>query len=451
MKIIVVGAGKVGEVLCKDLASEGYDVVLIEIDKEKLEHIIHMADITGIVGNGAAHDIQIDAGVNEADIFIAVTEHDEINIIASIIAKKLGAKHTIARVRSPEYSTNMAFAQKELGISVMINPERESAKAITDILKFPSSFSVETFLQGKVNIVEFEVEDGSPLINKALMDIDITDEKILICVVQRNGEIYIPDGNFIIQKGDRIHVTGTVKAVNEFILKCNYSTKRIRFVLIIGGGDMAYYLGKELTSKGIRFKIIEIDEERANFLSESFPNAVIIHGNGTDQQLLIEQRIENYDAVVAGTPIDEENIIVSLFADSMGVYKNITKISRNMIKPIAEKLELDTIITPKKIIADNIIRYVRSVLNIMGSKVVNLHRLVNEEIEAVQFHISEDSKAIEIPLKDLKTKPGILFACIKRGDEIIYPGGNDFILKGDHVLVVTKRKYMDEFDNVLEP
>lgn len=450
MKIVIVGAGKVGEVLCRDLATEGYDIVLIEIDRQKLEHLIDIADITGVVGNGAAIDSQIEAGVNEADIFIAVTEHDEINIIASIIAKKLGAKHTIARVRSPEYSTNMTFAQKELGITVMINPERESAKAIVDILKFPSSFGVETFMQGKVNIVEFEVHKDNPLIDKALMDVSITDEKILVCVVRRDGNSYIPDGNFVIKEGDKIQVTGTVRAINEFILKCNYSTKPIRLVLIVGGGDMAYYLARELNNRGIRFKIIEINEARAEFLSESFPNALIIHGDGTNQELLIEQRIENYDAVIACTPIDEENIIVSLFSSSMGVTKNITKISRNILKPIAEKLELDTVITPKKIIADEIIRYIRSVFNTMGNKVVNLHRLANDEMEAIQFLISEDSKAIGIPLKDLKVKPETLFACIKRGDKIIYPGGEDFILIGDQVLVVTKEKYIDEFDNVLE-
>jgi trk system potassium uptake protein TrkA len=450
MKIVIVGAGKVGEVLCRDLSSEGYDIVLIEINRERLSYIIDIADITGVVGNGAAHDTQIEAGVDSADVFIAVSEHDEINIIASIIAKKLGAKHTIARVRSPEYSTNMTFAQRELGISVMINPEKESAKAITDVLKFPSSFIVETFMQNKVHIVGFDVIEGNPIIDKSLMEINITDEKILICVVERNGEIHIPDGRFVIRLGDKIHVTGTVKAINEFILKCNYSTKRMRNIMIIGGGDMAYYLGKELSSKGIRFKIIEINEERADFLSQSFPNAIIIHGDGTRQELLMEQRIESYDAVVAGTPIDEENIILSLFSASAGVSKNITKISRNLLKPIADKLELDTVITPKKIIADSIIRYVRSVDNIMGSRVVNLHRLVDEEVEAIQFLISEESKAIGIPLKDLKTKPSILFACIKRGDSIIYPGGNDFILKGDQVLVVTKEKYMDEFDKVLE-
>lgn len=448
MKIIIVGAGKVGEVLCRDLASEGYDIVLIEIDRDRLEDIINIADITGVVGNGASYDIQIEAGVEDADVFIAVTEHDEINIISSIIATKLGAKHTIARVRSPEYSTNIGFAQKDLGITQMINPEKESANSIINVLRFPSAFSVDTFMNGKVNIIEFEVQEDSPIKDKALKDIDITDEKILICVVERNGEVYIPNGDFVILSGDRIYVTGTVQAINEFIYKSAYSTKPIRTVLIIGGGEITYYLTEQLRDKKIRVKIIEIDEKRAEELSESFPDTIIIHGDGTDQELLLEQRIEHYDAVVACTPIDEENIIVSLFAASVGVNKNILKVSRTLLKPVAEKLELDTMIVPKKIIADNIIKYVRSITNTKGSKVENLHRLVGGEIEAIQFSITEDSQALEVPLKDLKTIPSLLIACIRRGDQIIYPGGNDYVMKGDHVLVVTKEKYINEFDDI---
>lgn len=448
MNIIIVGAGKVGEVLCRDLALEGYDITLIEIDRERLENVIDVADITGLVGNGASYDTQVEAGVEDADIFIAVTEHDEINIIASIIAKKLGAGHTIARVRSPEYSTNLTFAQKELGISMMINPEKESAKTIMDVLKFPSSYSVDTFMNGKVNIIEFEIGENNPLKNKALKDINITEEKILIVVVQRDGEVYIPDGNFVIQTGDRIFVTGTVQAINEFVLNCSYSTKPIRTVLIIGGGEIGYYLTEELRNKKIRVKIIELDEERAEELSEAFPDTIVINGDGTDQELLLEQRIDFYDAVVACTAIDEENIIASLFAASVGVEKNIVKVSRTLLKPVTDKLELDTMIVPKRIIADTIIKYVRSITNPRGSKVENLHRLVNGEVEAIQFSITEDSQALGIPLKDLRTIPNVLLACIRRGDKIIYPGGNDFVMKGDHVLVVTKEKYINEFDDI---
>lgn len=449
MKIVIVGAGKVGEVLCKDLSSEGYDIVLIETNRKRLENIIEVADITGLVGNGASYDIQIEAGVKDCDIFIAVSEHDEINIIASIIAKKLGAKHTIARVRSPEYSDNVNFAQKELGITLMVNPEKESAKAIMDILKFPSTHSVETFMNGKVNIVEFTVLENSPINNMALKDINITKEKILIVSVYREGTVFIPNGNFVFQAGDKINVTGTVRAINEFIINCNYSTKPIKSVLIVGGGELAYYLTEELLNKRIRVKLIEINDERASYLSEAFPNAIIIKDDGTDHEALLEQRIESYDAVISTTTIDEENIMLSMFAESLGVKKNIVKISRDILKPIAEKIGVDTIITPKKVVADNIIKYVRSILNTKGSRVENLHRLIGGQIEAIQFQITEESEALEIPLKDLKTKPGVIVACIRRGEKIIFPGGEDFVIKGDRVLVVTSNKYFDEFEDVM--
>lgn len=449
MKIVIVGAGKVGEVLCKDLSSEGYDIVLIEKNRDKLESVIDIADITGVVGNGASHDIQIQAGVEDCDIFIAVSQHDEINIIASIMAKKLGAKSTLARVRSPEYSDNVNFAQKELGISLMINPEKESAKAIMDILKFTSANNVETFMQGKVNIVEFTIEENNPINNMALKDIRITKEKILTCSVFRDGEIYIPNGDFVFRTGDKINVTGTVKAINEFIINVNYNTKPVKSVMIIGGGELSYYLTEDLLNKKFRVKVIEVDEERANYLAESFPNAIIIHADGTDHNTLLEQRIESYDAVISSTNIDEENMMISIFSQGLGIQKNIAKISRDLLKPIAEKIGIDSAITPKKIVADSIIKYVRSRLATKGSRVEILHRLIDGKVEAIQFHITEESKALEVPLKDLDTKPGVLIACIRRGDNIIFPGGDDFVIKGDRVLVVTTRKYFDEFEDVL--
>lgn len=449
MKIVIVGAGKVGEVLCRDLSLEGYDIVLIEQNRKRLDDIINIADVTGVAGNGASYNIQVEAGVDSADIFIAVSEKDELNIIASIMAKKIGAKHTIARVRSPEYSQNVEFAQKELGITFMINPERESAKSIIDILKFPSAISVDTFMQNKVNIVEFLVTATSPIAGIALKDIKLTKENVLICAVERNGEVFIPDGNFIIREEDKIQVTGTVKALNEFTLKCAYSTKPIKSVLIVGGGEIGYYLASDLLNKKIRVKIIEIDEKRAEYLSEELPGAIVIHGDGTDHEILLEQRIEAYDAVVSCTPIDEENIMLSMFSSSIGISKNIVKISRNLLNPIAVKLGLDSIISPKKIIADTIIRYVRSILNTKGSRVENLHRLINNQIEAIQFSIKEDSEALGISLKNLKIKPDVLFACIRREDKIIYPNGDDFFLKGDNVLVITKLKFFNELEDVL--
>lgn len=449
MKIVIVGAGKVGEVLCKDLSLEGYDIILIEQNKEKLEAIIDTTDVTGFVGNGASIDVQMEAGVDTADIFIAVSEKDEINIIASIIAKKLGAKDTVARVRSPEYNQNVEFAQKELGISFMINPEKQSAKTIMDSIKFPGAISVDSFMHGKVNILEFSVKEESPIENKALKDIKMTKGHILICAVDRDGEAFIPDGNFVLEKGDRIQVTGDMAALKEFILKCNYPNKLIKSLLIIGGGELAYYLALESIRRKLKVKIIEIDEKRAEYLAEALPEALIIHGDGTDHDTLFEQRFENYDAIVSSTPIDEENIMLSMYAESMTDAKNIVKISRDRLTPLAKNLGINTIITPKAIIADNITRYVRSKAKISSSKVENLHRLLNKEVEAIQFSIGESNQALGIAFKDLKVKPGVLFACIQRNGEIIFPTGNDFFIAGDNVVVVSKLKFLNEFEDVL--
>lgn len=449
MKIVIVGAGKVGEALCRDLASEGNDIILIEIDPVRLNKVIEIADITGLVGNGASYDVLMEAGADTSDVFIAVTESDELNIISSIMAKKIGAQEVISRVRNPEYSQNMEFVKKDLGISLMINPEAESARDIINVLRYPCAYNVDSFMGNKVSLVEFEVEEDSQLNGMTLKDYNMTVQKTLICIVKRGDEVHIPDGNFVLKAKDRIHVTGTVQAINEFILNCKYSNGVIRSALIIGGNRIAYYLIEKLLEKKVRVKLIEIDRERAEYFSHAFPHAVVINADGTDQDLLTEEGIENYDAVLSLTGIDEENIIVSMFADSVGVGKNITKINRNILNPIIEKLDLDTIITPKKIIADIIIKFVRSKINSKGSKVENLHRLVGNQVEAIHFSIKDDSKAIGIPLKDLKTLPELLLACIKRGNEIIYPGGHDYIVKGDQVLVVTKNRYLDEFDDIL--
>ncbi len=449
MKIVIVGAGKVGEVLCKDLSIEGYDIILIEQNKDKLEAIIDSTDVTGFVGNGASIDVQMEAGVDTADIFIAVSEKDEINIIASIIAKKLGAKDTVARVRSPEYNQNVEFAQKELGISFMINPEKESAKTIMDSIKFPAAISVDSFMHGRVNILEFSVKEGSPIENKALKDIKMTKGHVLICAVDRNGHAFIPDGNFVLEKGDRILVTGDMAALKEFILKCSYPNKLIKSVLIIGGGELAYYLALESIRRKLKVKIIEIDEKRAEYLAETLPEALIIHGDGTDHDTLFEQRFENYDAIVSSTPIDEENIMLSMYAESMTDCKNIVKISRDRLTPLAKNLGINTIITPKAIIADSITRYVRSKTKISGSKVENLHRLLNKEVEAIQFSIGESNQALGVPFKDLKVKPGVLFACIQRKGQIIFPNGNDYFIAGDNVVIVSKQKFLNEFEDVL--
>ncbi|MFR1323840.1 MAG: Trk system potassium transporter TrkA, partial [Ezakiella massiliensis] len=358
--------------------------------------------------------IQIEAGVENCEMFMAITDSDELNIIACIIAKKLGAKDTIARVRNPVYSQNMDFVKGNLGIKFMINPEKETAYDIMNTLKYPCAFSVENFLSNKVNMVELVVEKDSPLDGLVLKNYNITKDKVLICAVERAGEVYIPDGNFMLMEGDRFYITGTSKALKQFIGNCKYIDGLIKSVLIVGGSRIAFYLIELLLEKNISVKLIEKDPEMAEFFSETYPQIVVINADGTDQQVLLEERIENYDAVVSLTGIDEENIIISMFAISQNVSKNITKINRNIMKVIVDKLGLDTIVSPKKIIADKIIRFVRSQIDSSGSRVENFNRILDNEVEVIHFSITEKSRALNIPLKDLHTIPGILIACIKK-------------------------------------
>lgn len=449
MNIIIVGAGKVGENLCRDLSTEGNDIVLIEIEQSKLEKIMESADITGVVGNGASYEALTEANIKNCDVFIAVTDSDELNIIACIMARKLGVEHTIARVRNPEYSQNLEFVKNELGISLMINPEAETAKTIVNSLKFPCAYSVETFMNDDLDIVELLVEKEGKLDGLMLKDFSLTSRKILVCIVQRGNEIFVPGGYFTLKANDRIYITGSVDAINEFIKNCKYKNQKVQSVFIVGAGRITYYLVQSLLKKNMYVKLVEIDKEKALELSDTFPEIVVVNGDGTDHDFLQDQLITNYDALVSLTGIDEENILLSMYAQNEGLKKTVTKINRNTLKPIVEKLELDTVVTPKMIISDIIVRFVRSHVEVSGSKIENLHRLLNNEVEAMEFCISSDSKAIGIPLKDLNLIADTLIICIKRQNKIIYPGGNDSIQKGDEVLLVTKTKYMDEFEDII--
>lgn len=449
MNIVIVGAGKVGETLCRDLSDEGSNIFLIEIDENRIDDMMEIADITGIVGSGANYDILKEAQVEYADIFIAVTDSDELNIIACIMAKKIGAKDTIARVRSPEYAQNMEFVRRDLGISMMINPELESSKKILDTLKFPSANSVDTFMDGEVNIAEFEVLPESPLIGKALKELDNTRDKILVVTVDRDGEVTIPNGDFIFQECDRIYVTGDYVSIHDFIVQNDYHTGNIKSALIIGGSQMSYYLVERLLKKRIHTKLIEINEKRARWFSDEFPKLVVIRDDGTDHDVLQEQRMDTYDAVIACTGIDEENIILSMYAKSQGVEKNVTKVSRDVLYPIAEQMNIDNLITPKKVIADVIVKFVRSQIADSGSQLVNLHRLLDGEVEAIHFKLDKDSNIFNKRLLDIKLKENTLIACIRRDGKIIYPGGNDHLEKDDDILVITKIAKVEEFDDIL--
>ena len=447
MKIVIVGAGVVGEALCIELSQINNDVILIERSEEILNKIIEKSDITGLVGNGASYENLLEAGADTADMFIAVTEADELNIISCIMAKK----YTIARVRNPEYSTNMRFVREELGISLMMNPEAEASKSIMNILKFPNATGVDSFFSNRANIMELVISKGSQLVGSKLKDLEINSrDKVIICIVERGEEVIIPTGDFILEENDTIYVTGTNDAVTNFYDKMGYKNKDINSVMIIGGGTVAHYLTERLLKRKKQVKIIERNKEKVENLSNSYPNAVVIKGDETDQEFLLNEGIGNYDAVIALTDKDEENTVISMFAKSVNSGKIITKMNRTLLLPLFEKHEFSTAIVPKKLISDIIIRIVRSKLNAKGSMMSTLYRFCDNRVEAIVFEIKESSKSIGIPLKNLEMFPNILLAGILRGEEVIYPGGNDMIEVNDKVMVVTTRKGVEDFDDILK-
>lgn len=450
MKIIVVGAGKVGEVLCKDLSAEGNDIVLIEKDEKILDKIISDFDVMGVLGNGATLEILREAGVKGADVFIAVTESDEINIISSIMAKKLGAKYTIARVREPGYSTDLDFMSSSLGIDLILNPDVQAATFIARNIFFPNALNVESFSNNRINLIEMSIDEDSLLCDKKIYELSkFSSAKIIICTIQRDDEIYIPNGNFILKENDKIYITGTPDEIKRFYRDLKQQAFKINSVFIVGGGRIAYFLTEMLLKKKLDIKIVELDEKKAEFLSEHYENITVINGNGVDINLLEEERFKDYDAFVSLTGIDEENILLSMYASKMGIRKTITKVSTIDIFNFLKLDDLQSIVNPKQIISNFIVKFVRAHMNQRGNNIITLYRILNNEVEAVEFKMVKDSKLLNIPLRDLKIKENNIISSIIRGNEIIFPTGNDIIRYGDHVILITKNKYIDDIDDIL--
>lgn len=450
MKIVIVGGGKVGEFLCTALSTEGNDVVLIEANSRILDRITNKTDIIGIAGNGANYDVQIEAAVSECDIFIAVTEKDEINMISSIIAKKLGAKNTILRVRNQEYSSHMDFVQKSLGLTMMINPELEAAKHMANLIKFPSALSVESFVNGRVSMVEMEIGEDSSLIDISLIDFKNQYKNIMVMIVLRGETAFIPSGDAILKQGDRIYVTGAQKHLNKFYKAVGTYKEKIKSVLIIGGGRITYYLLTLLAPLNLDIKVIEQNEDKAFELSSHFPDVVVINGDGTDQSFLDEERMEMYDSVISLTGVDEENVINSMYAAKKDMKKIITKINRISLMKILGSVGLQSIVTPKRIIANSIIRFVRSLENSQGSNVEALYRLADDQVEVLQFRVKENSRIINIPLHELNTKNNLLIAYIIRKKKVIFASGEDVIKANDHVIVVSTHRNFNDIDDIWE-
>ncbi|MBR6007385.1 MAG: Trk system potassium transporter TrkA [Clostridia bacterium] len=454
MNIVIVGAGKVGKQIGIKLTSEGHDVVLIDNDPEVLSRSSNEMDAICIEGNGADYRVQREAGVAGADVLIAATAHDEVNMLCCLIAHKLGAKRTIARVRDPEYTAQLDFLKEELGLSMAINPDLASSEEIERHLRIPSALNVELFARGRVELVELRLNAESPLVGLQISEINRKFQiKILVCAVQRQDHVYIPKGNFVLAAGDKLHITAAPEEMSRF-LRMAYPEKRkkVKTVMISGGSRIAYYLSRSLEKAGIQVKIIESNPQRATFLSEELPHALVILGDSTDHELLAEEGVENVDAFIAVTGMDENNIISGLFAKWKGARSVIAKVNNeNLIGALPDN-SLDGIISPKQLTANKILTFVRAMsCSPEESNVETVHELVGGRIEALEFLAKGSHPMYGVPLKELSRylHKDLLIACIVRHGKTIIPDGNDVILAGDRVIIVTMHKMFNDLADIL--
>ena len=435
MKIIVVGGGKVGTALCRSLVAEKHDVILIEQDEAVLNQITKRYDIIGISGNGANFKILEQADVSHCDIFISMTEQDEVNMVSAVLAKRMGAKETIVRVRNPEYS-NPYFKEKNiLSFSLVVNPELLTARYIANNIDFPNALSVEHFANGRVALMEFKLKEDSNLCQMNISQFRKKFGNIIVCAIERKGHLEIPDGDFTLEAGDKIYVTGNRLDIVQFH---NMVRPRVvKSLMIIGAGKIAYYLLNILKNSKIELKIIESNRERANFFSQEFPDLYVVHGDGTAKDILLEERANNFDAIATLTGVDEENIITSMFLNNLGVQKNITKINRTSLLEIIDNQDFASIVTPKGIAVDTVMHFIRGRYNAQFSNLEALHHVANGQIETLQFQIKEENKMTGIPLSQLHLKKDVLIAAIIRQGKAIFPTGDDDLQVGDKIIVTT--------------
>lgn len=452
MKIVIIGDGKVGYKLAEHLSVDNYDVVLIDNNEEKLKEAINNLDVNCFAGDGVSVEVQAEAGVPEADLVIACASTDELNMLSCLVAKRLGAKHTIARVRNPLYYHQIDMLKEDLHLSMVINPEFAVANEIARNLIFPDASKVETFVKGRLELVEFPVREGNPVIGYKLADIYSKFQiKILICAIQRGSEVFIPDGEFVIEEGDKLHIAAAHREIEQFFSRLGNRKRRVRNVLICGGGRVGFYLAKKLCSMGMEVKIIEQCHERCEELCEELPKVTVIHGDATDHDLLLEEGVREADALVALTGVDEENIIMGLFANKQGVQKIVAKVNEDSRAQMVAGLGIDSIVSSKNATVDAIFSYVRARQNSLSSaNIESMYRLVDDRVEALEFVIKEETKYTNIALKDLKTKPNNLIACIGRNRQLIIPSGSDSIRVGDTVVVITKSKKIQDITDILE-
>ena len=451
MKIIIVGCGKIGTTVIQSLVSEGHDVVAVDWDRNVVNEITNIYDVIGVCGSGADCETLREADAAHAELFASLTGNDEVNMLACFIAKRMGARHTIARVRNTGYSEqSIGYMRQQLDISMTVNPEALSAQELFHILRLPGAVNMETFSRRSFEMAEFKLRADSPLSGTTLADMRRRYKaNFLVGVVQRGENVYIPDGSFTLRDGDRIGLTADAAEMMKLIRLMGITQKQAKSVMIIGASRTAFYLAKMLLAGGANVKIIEKDKERCRTFSESLEGAVIINGDGARQELLMEEGLTRMDGFVALTGMDEENILLSYYAQEAGVPKVISKVNRSEFALMADKLGLECVVSPKKVISDIFVRYARALRSSIGSKIETLYKLMDGRAEALEFIAQSDFKYLHVPLKDIMLRPNMLIAGIIRGRKSIIPTGEDVITAGDRVVVLTARSRMSDLSDMV--
>ena len=455
MSIIIVGCGKVGHTLTERLVREGHDITVVDTSERVIRDTTEVFDVMGIRGNGASLSVLMEAGLQKADLIIAVTGSDELNLLCCTIARKAGGNlAAIARVRNPDYSKELTYLRQQLGLSMIINPELEAAREIARLLSSPQALTISAFARGHAELVRFRIPAGNRLCGKRILELgDILRFDFLVCAVGREGSVRIPDGSFLLAEGDEIMIVASTRDVHRIFESIDMRSEAVRSCMIIGGGKSSYYLAKLLLEQRMQVKIIESSRERCEELSTLLPEAVVICGDGGDEELLKEEGIDTAEAFVPLTGLDEENILLTLYAKRVPGLKTITKINRITFNDVIEGLELGSVVYPKHITAESIIAYVRARQNSIGSNVETLYHLFDNRVEAVEFHVQKDAPVVGVPLAELgrRKRDDMLIACINRGGRIIFPRGQDAIQADDSVIIVTTQAGLRDISDILKP
>lgn len=451
MKIIIVGIGKVGFTLAKYLSAEDHDVCIVDKSQDAIDKAADVLDIMCLRGNGLSSNTLLEAGIKGADVVIATTHSDEVNMLCCLTAKRLGAVNSVARIRDPEYAREVNELKKELGLGLVINPEREAAREIARILKFPAATAVENFASGRVELVSFRLRGTERMVGKPLhVVMGEIGLPVLFCTAVRGEEVIIPDGNYVSRKDDILYVAGTPANIIEFFKLEGNFLKVGKDVTCIGGGRVAYYLAKEMRQAGMQVKIIEIDRKRCEELDELLPDCTIICGDGTDAQILEEENVSYSHSLVTLTGRDEENLVTALYATKMKVAKVVAKFNRGNYEGLLNDLGIDSIVSPKNVTSARIIRYVRALSNTIGSNVERLYKIAGGRAEALEFRVKANARHLGEAFKDIAFRKNFLVAAIVRENKIIIPTGSDFLQEEDTVIVITRLSNVDDLNDIFE-